>query len=155
MKLGLDQSYTCTGVCIADDTGAIRHFGTFTTDSTKDVFDRSVQLAEFVVSLINTWNIASVHIEGLAFGMRGSATRDLAGLQFAVINAIRQHSKSVEVKIIAPTSLKKFATGTGKSTKADMISAVPDHILTMFSAKHKKTKGLADVVDAFWLATHP
>jgi len=151
--LGIDQSYTCTGYVIVDESNVIHKFGTFKTTKDKDVYERAIELADFIEDLVTQYSIKDVRIEGLAFGIRGDATRDLAGLQFVVITRLKVKHPSTVVKIIAPTSLKKFATGTGKSDKAAMITAVPQNVMDKFvTAKLKKSSGLADVTDAYWLA---
>lgn len=151
--LGIDQSYTSSGYCIKKD-GVLVEFGIFKSSKELDVYDRAVQVANFISAKLSDHAISQVNIEGLAFGIRGDATRDLAGLLFTVITTIRRVNPGVPVSIIAPTSLKKFATGSGKSDKAAMMSAVPVEILDQFTeAKYKKTTGLADLCDAYWLAT--
>lgn len=155
MLLGFDQSYTSSGFCVVDDQKNVITFGTYKTDKSQDIYGRAIQVSAFVSSMITTYNITNVHIEGLAFGIRGDATRDLAGLLFTVITSVRVKHPTVVCDIIAPTSLKKFATGSGKADKAQMIASVPVDILTTFSEKFKKTTGLADICDAYFLATFP
>ena len=155
MHLGIDQSYTSTGYCILDETGTfVNTFGTFKSTPTADTYDRSLQVADFITTLIMTHNITNMCIEGLAFGIRGDATRDLAGLLFVVITNIRSKCNHVRCIVVAPTSLKKFATGSGKADKAAMISAVPEMIQEKFKQSYKKTTGLGDVSDAYWLAQY-
>lgn len=150
MILGIDQSYTSTGYCILDNENIIK-YGTINTDKELNIHDRVEIIVSNIKELLNE-NIDKVILEGLAFGMRGNATRDLAGLQFVLINHIRQINKNIE--IISPTSLKKFATGSGKSKKKDMFDALEDQHKKLFSSTHKKTKGLYDIVDAYWLARY-
>lgn len=151
--MGVDQSYTNCGFVVKDETNDVIEFGTFKTAAAMDVYDRAQQLADFIVGKVKQHEITKLNIEGLAFGIRGDATRDLAGLLFTVITNVRRHT-SATIEIIAPTSLKRFATGSGKSDKAAMISSVPEHVLNRFlEAKYKKTTGLADVCDAYWLAS--
>jgi Holliday junction resolvasome RuvABC endonuclease subunit len=152
--MGFDQSYTNSGYCIVDETGTVLDFGTFKSAKAMDVYERAIQVSNFIVAKVAEHKVNKVHLEGLAFGMRGDATRDLAGLLFTIVIALRTRTP-VKPEIIAPTSLKKFATGTGKSDKAAMIAAVPPAVLETFTdANYKKTTGLADIVDAYWLATY-
>lgn len=151
--LGIDQSYTCTGYVLVDESGAMYKFGTFKTNKEKDIYARALELADFIKKIVKDNGIKDVRIEGLAFGIRGDATRDLAGLQFTVITGLRAADPEVKVTVIPPTSLKKFATGTGKSDKAAMMTAVPTEVMDQFvTAKYKKSSGLADLADAYWLA---
>lgn len=152
MILGIDQSYTKLGyVVINNDSEVISH-GTFATDKTKDIYDRAIEATKFVIQQIETHKITRLHIEGLAFGMTGNATRDLAGLLFTIITHIRQVCPKVTIHIYAPTAVKKTATGSGKAGKADMISHLPEDVRTRFSKTHKKTTGLQDIADAYWIA---
>jgi Holliday junction resolvasome RuvABC endonuclease subunit len=151
--LGIDQSYNNCGFVMKDEANAMIDFGTFKSAKASDIYDRARQIAGFVADKAVEHNAKRIHIEGLAFGIRGDATRDLAGLLFTIITTLRNRNINVEVEIIAPTSLKKFATGSGKSDKAAMITAVPAAILEKFTeAKYKKSTGLADLCDAYWLS---
>lgn len=152
--LGFDQSYTNSGYCVFKD-GQLVDFGTYKSAKAMDVFDRSVQVAQFVIDKVTEHDVKHINIEGLAFGIRGDATRDLAGLLFTIINAVRRSKPTVTVTIVPPTTLKKFATGTGKSDKAAMISKLPEDVHKRFvDANLRKTTGLADVCDAYWLSTY-
>lgn len=87
--------------------------------------------------------------------MRGNATRDLAGLQFSIITKINFILKR-DITIVAPPTLKKSATGTGKASKEEMIDALPKDILEVFTKEKnwKKSRGLTDVTDAYFLARY-
>jgi Holliday junction resolvasome RuvABC endonuclease subunit len=153
--LGFDQSYTNSGFCVTDEAGSVLDFGTFKSAKAMDVYERAAQVAQFVIDTVAKHSVVHVNLEGLAFGIRGDATRDLAGLLFTIVIALRSKAPSVTMTVVPPTTLKKFATGTGKSDKAAMIASVPAAILETFTdAKYKKTTGLADVCDAYWLAKY-
>lgn len=150
--LGIDQSYTSSGLSIVEDDKLVA-FTRYKTDATLDVYDRAIQLANFVVQYVQQYQVTEIRIEGLAFGMRGDATRDLAGLIFVLITNFRTKCKDVSCRIIPPTALKKFATGTGKADKTAMIAALPEDVLEQFKAAgYKKTTGLTDLTDSYWLA---
>lgn len=139
---------------MVDESGSVIEFGTFKSAKAMDVYDRASQVATFITDKAIEHNVKAVNIEGLAFGIRGDATRDLAGLLFTIITTIRRRAGQIPVSVIAPTSLKKFATGSGKSDKAAMIAAVPAGVMQSFiEAKYKKTTGLADLCDAYFLAS--
>lgn len=150
--LGIDQSYTSSGYCVVDESGSMIDFGTFKSAKANDVYDRATQVAGFIVDKAIEHNVKRVNIEGLAFGIRGDATRDLAGLLFTIVTTLRRRTSNIKLTVVAPTSLKKFATKSGKSDKAAMIAAVPETVMAQFiEAKYKKTTGLADLCDAYWL----
>jgi len=85
--------------------------------------------------------------------MRGNATRDLSGLLFSIINVISHLHTFKNFRIIAPTQVKKTATGSGKAKKKEMIAALPPDILKLFKDKnYKQTTGLTDLADAYWIS---
>lgn len=154
ITMGIDQSYTSSGICIMEGDD-ILYSGTFKTPKEEDVFVRAWNISEKVVALIAEYAVESVSIEGLAFGsVNANATRDLAGLQFLVVTKVRI-MLGLEVVITAPTALKKFATGSGKATKKEMIAALPSPVVELFKTQgFKLTTGLADLADAYFLAQY-
>jgi Holliday junction resolvasome RuvABC endonuclease subunit len=151
--LGFDQSYTNSGFCITDVTGDVLEFGTFKSTKALDVYDRAKQVAQFIIDMVNKHNVNHVNLEGLAFGICGDATRDLAGLLFVIITTLRRCCPAVTHSIHAPTSVKKKATGSGKAEKALMINSLPASLLMQIEeAGYRKTTGQADIADAYWLS---
>lgn len=155
--LGIDQSYTSTG-WVVKDGDSVEHVGILRSDATQTIYERCSFLANEIVSLIEQHCVDCVAIEGLAFGKFGNATRDLAGLQFVmIVKIIEKLNKPVNfVRIVTPRSLKKFATDAGTASKVDMYNALPQNVKELFKTLDiKKTKGLYDVTDAYWLASYP
>jgi Holliday junction resolvasome RuvABC endonuclease subunit len=152
--IGIDQSFTYTGIVVlSDDT--FTHAEVITTSKDESIYNRAWTIQQAVSRLVIEHNIDEVHIEGLAFGMRGNATRDLAGLQFVIVCQL-QCNLQIPVNVISPKSLKKFATGSGSAKKTDMFNALPQDIQDSLLQDYKllKTKGLYDVTDAYFLATY-
>lgn len=149
--LSIDQSYTSSGIVMFDD-GEVTHIENFKTSKEENIFKRAQLVAERIRQLAHTFEPHIIAIEGLAFGMRGNATRDLAGLQFVIIVEL-QIRHGYDVEIIAPLSVKKFATGNGRAKKEELMSATPTNILDRFKDELgvKKTTGLLDMVDAYWI----
>lgn len=151
ISLGIDQSYTSTGIVIISDDNIEAQTISSSTDD--DWFGRAIYVADQVLTIIDNINPDIICMEDLAFGSVGNATRNLAGLQFTIVCAIRRTNRSVI--LVPPTTLKKFATGKGNSKKTDMYDHLPDEIRTLFTLKKfKKTKGLYDIVDAYWLSKY-
>lgn len=148
MIVGIDQSYTSTAVVANDGTKFVTNIIRTTPD--KDVYARAEAITSAVIKLANEYKPSKINIEGLAFASRGNATRDLAGLQMMIVCGLRK--AGYDPKIIAPNTLKKHATGKGNADKEAMHTALPDDIKQQFK-DIKKTKGLSDVVDAYWLST--
>lgn len=145
--IGIDQSFTCTAMYVVD--GECNPIITIPSDKADDIFTRARHIADNVVQFANEYKPEEIRIEGLAYGSTGSATRDLAGLQMLIICELRK--AGFTPTIIPPNTLKKFATTKGNASKVEMHDALPQPIKDRI-AGYKKTKGLYDVVDAYWLA---
>lgn len=152
--VGIDQSYTSCGVVILNEDSNIAFFGTFRAEG-DDVYEKARNITSRVRTTIETFNnIQTVAVEGLAFSKFGNATRDLAGLQFVLINELRFRCNH-NVKIVPPNSLKKFATGSGKAKKQEMVDFLPQPVIELFAQeKYKKSNGLYDLADAYWIAKY-
>lgn len=86
---------------------------------------------------------------------RSNITRDLAGLQYAFYSEFYTSGyNDSEILIVPPTKLKKFATGSGKASKEEMIQAVDDKVMQTILMETKKTKGRDDLADAWHLASY-
>ena len=148
--IAIDQSYTLSGIVVMDDISVI-HAEKYTTDKAKDKFARAWELTNHIKTLVEEYNPDIIAMEGLAFGMRGDATRDLAGLQFVVVSRLR-FEDNYDVEIYAPTTIKKVATGKGNAKKDMLIECLPNNIREIFDELGvKKTTGLRDLTDAYWI----
>lgn len=149
--LGIDQSYTCSGITVLND-GELEHAEVYKTPKAMDIYQRAEQVANHILVLAYRFEPDHIGIEGLAFGMRGNATRDLAGLQFVIINKLR-FKGNFTVDIIAPNAVKKLATGSGKAKKVELYEALPQSTQKEFlELGVKKTTGLYDLTDAYWIS---
>ena len=155
MHLGIDQSFTSTGVVVVGPDNKVRNFQIIST--TKDdldplaIFKRAMHISDKISTICTNFPISEIRIEGLGMSSIGNATRNLAMLQYAIISNILKHHPHIDIKIIAPTALKKKSTGNGKAQKTDMYQALPDDVKEVFKDV-KKTKGLYDLTDAYFLA---
>ena len=149
--LGIDQSYTSTGVVLLEN-GALLKGHKFSADKSVNRFAQAYEITIHLAGIVDEFKPDIIAIEGLAFGMRGNVTRDLGGLQFVIISHL-QEVKGRVIEIIAPTSAKKFATGSGRAKKEEMIESLPESVHSYFIGLGvKKTTGLGDLADAFWIA---
>lgn len=149
--LGLDQSFTCSGFVIIED-GKLIHCEKLKTDKNKNIYERTWQVVKRVRELAAQYKPNYLAIEGLAFAAVGNATRDLAGLQFAVISILR-YEDQIDVRVVPPTVVKKHATGKGRVDKMELVEALPPEVREAFDAIGvKKTTGLRDLADAYWIA---
>ena len=155
--LGIDQSFTSCGFVIMDDSKQMLSFGRLTSNKEQLSIDRARWIVDEIEKLVREWQPTHVSFEGLALGVRmGDATRDLAGLMYMMWSTLRhQHGYVDNLHVVAPTTVKKHATGKGRAEKKDMIAALPDSVRdTILAAGYLKTKGLPDIADAYWMAPH-
>lgn len=149
--IGIDQSYSCTGLTFFED-GEMLRAEVFKTTKEFDIHERAQSIALHILSQAFWFEPDVVGIEGLAFGMRGDATRDLAGLQYVIINKLRFEG-NFKVEVVAPNAVKKFTTGSGRAKKEELYEALPQKTQTKFlELGVKKTTGLYDLTDAYWIA---
>jgi Holliday junction resolvasome RuvABC endonuclease subunit len=148
--IGIDQSYNSTGVCILDENkNVVDLFKIVTPPSVGDIFARAHTLATTLGGLVGTYMPIGIGLEGLAFAMTGDATRDLAGLQFVIVNTLRYEYDYNRIVIPSPNTVKKLATGKGNSNKEALYSALPEEIRKRIEEKnYRKTTGMYDVTDA-------
>lgn len=156
--LGIDQSYTSSGYCVIDESKAVIDIGTIKTakDVDGDIYDRAATVARKLIELADKHGPMRIGMEGLAFAKFGNATRDLAGLQFVLITQFRTNSKyGSSIEIVSPNLLKKFATDKGNASKDEMAAALPPEVRALIDEKKlKKSTGLYDCTDAYWLAQY-
>jgi len=165
ISIGIDQSLNSTGVVtFNDDDHNILHASTINPPKNLDVFDKVIYISTTLTSIINNvpHTINHIALEGLAFHSRSSSKSTLAGVQFMIILTIRK--LNLPFIIVAPTSLKKFATGKGNASKNDMIKQLPTNIVEQFDTFGftvnetkggvKRSKGYDDIADAYWLTQY-
>lgn len=124
---GVDPSITGTGIAVV--TG---HRGMVPlTERIRTTPDDGPLLHRMRYVVAETFSTVAdaevVVIEGLSLGSKGSATRDLAGLWWMLVNALTTKERLQprrRVAVVAPGTLKKWATGSGRATKAE----VRDHV---------------------------
>ncbi len=149
--LSIDQSYTHCAYVVTEGTNLIE-FGVFKSNKELDIYKRALDLSLRLGQVFMKHGPKEIRLEGLAFGMRGDATRDLAGLLFTIINVISHLQVFNNFKIISPKTVKKTAVN-GKATKKEMIAALPTDIKQKFTdANYKLTTGLSDLADAYWIS---
>lgn len=124
--LGVDQSYTGFGLTAIAMDGAYR---TWVYKSDGQGLDRLIQIGDWLEARIDSlyahqfW-VKDVAMEGYAFS---SQMAHMAGELGALVK-LRLDNYNLRPWIVAPTSLKKFATGQGtKVTKSQILLAVYKH----------------------------
>ena len=148
--LGIDQSYTSTGFVVIED-GKLIYAEKYVSAKSMDKFERAWMVARRAVEIADEYSADAVGLEGLAFGGKGNATRDLAGLQWAVaINLKVLNAYATEV--IGIGTAKKLACGKGNAGKEVLVDCLPPDVRKYFDELGvKKTTGLGDLSDAYWI----
>lgn len=148
----IDQSIACTGWCYFE-SGELIDFGCVkTSKETGSLHERMTNVcSKLVLSAPSDWVRIEFCREGLGFGgSKSNASRDLAYLVGGI-----ELIFGIAFKEVPPTTLKKFATGSGRADKQDMIDALPEDVRTRFlEAGYKKSTGLADLADAYWIGKY-
>lgn len=152
--VGLDLSLTSTGASDGQSVHA------FQTSPTEVIEDRMIRLANQCLGFVlspTQWTDAQpmgkradlVCLEGAAFGAKGDAVDQLAGLRWLIRTRLRR--MGVPFAIVSPTGLKAYTAGNGRATKAEMVRAVSErHGLGLSHVKLKD--GRSDMADAYALA---
>ena len=130
ISVGLDLSLTHTGYAILDQDGLVRASGVIKSKPSGDTHlaetQRIVKIAEEAVQKIDEFKEEGegilVSIEGLAFMAQGTSLVQLAGLNY--LTRILLAEFGWPFMIIAPSTLKKFITGSGKGDKDMMMMSV-------------------------------
>lgn len=155
--LSIDQSFTSCGFVILDDeeahiyTHGVISAERYCTNGSSDIFARAWSIAQHAAQLAQQFDVDFIALEGLAFSKLGNATRDLAGLQFTIISVVR-FINEYDVVIVPPNAVKKTATGKGNAKKELLYEVLPEITKKYFlSLGVKKTTGLLDLTDAFWI----
>lgn len=152
--LGIDQSFKNTGWCVTVD-GKLTAHGMIHSPKELDKFTRMHWVGQRIEDLIIDHLPDIVSLEGLPFGtLPGNSSKDLAGLQAVVgvyIIVNEGYPLGDTLFLPPPTSVKLFATGSGKASKEDMVEALPDDVKELFN-KVPISKGRHDLADAYWLA---
>lgn len=125
--LGIDPSLTRTGVGILDhgDPVTARAEVVESTGRRADtIHDRDRRLDaiadEVLAYAVPTTRL--VVIEAPSFGSVGGSNWDRAGLWWRLVH--RLHGRDLPVAMVAPTTLKKWATGSGRADKSDVAVAM-------------------------------
>lgn len=130
ITVGLDLSLVKTGYAIVEDDGKVLASGVIKSspsgDKPIDETRRIVKIAEDIMEKIDeilpNINPDLVIIEGLAFMAQGTSLVQLAGLNY--LTRILLANFNWPFMIVAPTTLKKFITGSGKGDKDMMMMAI-------------------------------
>jgi len=120
--VGIDPSFSGSGVIVLDKDGEIIEEKLITTDSKQSVEERLIDIREQLSFIPVIVNLKSIYFEGPSYSSNGQFALQMGALHF-MIRMMFFESK-VEYKIIAPGTLKKFVTGKGNAKKDLMLLKV-------------------------------
>ncbi len=138
--MGLDLSLTASGVVVLSPEAKVLHTRVVSTPF-NDV-ERLDAITRQIADLAERYDVNLAAIEGYAFGAKASMRESIGELGGCVKLAL--HRAGVSIVSIAPTVVKKFATGKGTSPKEDLKLAVYKRWGLEFQTTHE--------TDAFLLA---
>ena len=150
MILALDISITSTGYVVFNKVGDMKAFGVIKTDNKKSIYERLSFIETEIEKIIRDFTITDVAIEASAYGARGAMSYSLFGVHFSVVRVV--YNLKLSYRLLNIASIKKFATGSGRASKAEMLEALNPSTKEMFlSAGFLKSKGLYDLTDAYFI----
>ena len=102
--IALDESTTCTGYAVFDDSELIEH-GTFSFKS-KDVLERVSLIMEEIENLIDTYKPDNMVIEDVQITMNAATAKSLLGLQFMI--EVYAHRNNISCETYRTTRWRKI-----------------------------------------------
>lgn len=175
--LGIDYSYTCPAVCVLTNTlvGQPQWYVNYKKDgkpypelpnvhwsvsSADSEVTRYIELATWVIDIVHRTHADMIVLEDYAFGANGRLTQ-LSENAGTLKVKLHEHFPQIPLRIVAPTTMKKFATGRGIATKDDIWAAfIKRRPETEPWAKlcHPKATRIGspvgDIADAYFLAKY-
>lgn len=118
--VGLDLSITCTGIAGNDPDGG-EGWATVVKPSAKMRGHERLQYLRTAI-LDRTLDADLVVVEGPAFGAKGAAYHQLAGMWWLITHAL--WVRGDKVAIAPPANVKRYATGKGNAGKDDIMREV-------------------------------
>ena len=115
--------------------------------------ERFDNLSEWSIRILRAHSVNYVSLEGYAFGAVGRV------FQIAENGGLLKYKlwqNKMPVVLLAPTSIKKFATGKGNSNKEAMVEAFEQEAKVDIREKcgitNKQWNPISDIVDAYYIA---
>lgn len=118
MYVGLDFAFARNGFVVLGEDGALITSKVLTSNS-KESDEDCLDSIMLDVSIDIPKNPKMVCLEGLSFGSRGNSLAQIGALHY-LVRLFLYHNR-INYKIITPTQLKKFITGSGKVQKNLML----------------------------------
>ncbi len=117
--VGIDHSFTGTGVVLLDKDGEILEQKLIKSNSKQTIEERLIDLRDQLSFIPVIVNLKRVCIEGPSYGSNGQFILQMGALHFLIRILLFEHN--VDYKIVTPGALKKFVTGKGNAKKNLML----------------------------------
>ena len=128
----------------------------------KDNLERFIKLAEITVNWILTHALSRYHgnklaIEGYAFGAKGQVFN--IGENTGILKLKLAEKVANDINVIAPSAIKKFATGKGNANKVLMYEAfveeTGDDLAKLFEFNpYTGQSPVSDIIDSYYIAKY-
>jgi Holliday junction resolvasome RuvABC endonuclease subunit len=173
MNIGIDYSMSCPAVCAYSETPQFwmahsRDYPplpalTTVVISSTEMMIRAEFLAQSVIAWLAQWpDIRTVALEDYAFSATGRVFH--IGEHTGILKYLL-YQQNYTITTVAPTAVKKFATGKGNADKKRMTRAFLEQYplakawCPVFYPRTVKTASfakspLSDIADAYWIAKH-
>jgi len=140
--VGVDPSFNSTGVVVLDQYGTIIKQCNFSLQKYEDIEEKLSKFEEKISFIPKIIKLQSVYIEGPAYMANGQYALQMGALHYLLRLYLYRHT--VDYKVIAPGTLKKFVTGRGNAKK--------DLMLLKVYKKWGEEFEVDDLADAYGLA---
>ena len=140
--LGIDPSLNNTGCVVVNENKEVVFTTVIHTNIEDNIYLRIKHIEEEIAKIIDEYKPSYVAIENLSFASRGKGMFQLAGLHFLV--CLSMVNKNVPFIEVAPTTLKKFVTNSGRARKELMLLQIYKRYGVEFDS--------SDEADAYGLA---
>jgi len=152
---GIDQSLTNTGIIIfnynTEEIVDLKVFKSTKRNGKKEFTpeERIFALNESIQEYVLEHSCEFVFLEGLSLNSNSRTMRDLAGLYYVIKSSF--YGNGTPCHHIPPKSVKAFALN-GNAKKDEMFDVMPENDKEiLLETKAKKTTGLYDLSDAYWI----
>lgn len=154
MIVSIDQSLSSSGVIIWEE-GKHKHWKLIKTKPKAEAIIRIREIIDAIRDLVKLHKVTHITVESLPYGANSPSVRPLAALYYFISNlCIELNITFADANV---TAVKKLATGSGNASKEDMIAAFtqaePDLYELIIKSGVKKTTGLADLADAYFIGS--
>lgn len=172
--LGIDYSVTCPAVCSYTESATewwvnyklhgkpYRNIPSvhWSPSTVSGDLPRFLELTQWVLDIVTTAAPICIVLEDYAFGASGRLTQ-LSENMGILKSRLYEQFLHIPLHVIAPTTMKKFATGKGNATKDDVCAffvqqepRAAEWAKVCHPKAKKITSPMADIADSYFLALY-